>query len=363
MRFIDLKTPRALYGAEVERRMNAVLDHGAFISGPEVDELERTLADFVGVRHCTAVSSGTAALEIALRALEIGPGDEVITPAFTWISTAEVALLVGATPVLVDVEPRTFLLDPAKLEAAITPRTKAIVLVSLFGQMPDLEAIARVAEPFGLCVIEDAAQSFGARRRGVPSCGATRIGCTSFFPSKPLGCYGDGGALFTSDDALAARFRAIRSHGAARPRRHEIVGTNARLDTLQAAVLLGKWPHFAAELAARTRIAARYSELLHGHCVVPEASSESTHVYAQYTIRAPRRDELARELEAAGIPCAIYYPHGLHEQPVFSGRARWSELPETEKAAREVLSLPMHPYLTEVDQDLIAAKIADFAGR
>jgi len=363
MRFVDLKTPRDIYGAEIERRMTTVLEHGAFILGPEVEELEQTLAEFVGARHGRVVASGTAALEIALRALDIGPGDEVITPAFTWISTAEVVLLVGATPVFVDIDPRTFLLDPAKVKAAITPRTKAIAAVSLFGQMPELENLDAVAAPRGITVIEDAAQSFGARRHGVASCGATRIGCTSFFPSKPLGCYGDGGALFTSDDALAARFRAIRVHGATRPHHHDTLGTNARLDTLQAAVLLGKWPHFATELAARQRIGVRYTELLKTLCIVPTESPGNTHAYAQYTIRVPERTELSVKLHAAGIPTAVYYPRGLHEQPVFAGRARWSELPETEKAAREVLSLPMHPYLSEADQDLVAAQIAEFVGR
>jgi UDP-2-acetamido-2-deoxy-ribo-hexuluronate aminotransferase len=362
MRFVDLVTPRSLYGAEIDRRMKAVLDHGQFILGPEVAEIEGVLADFVGVPHCVTVSSGTAALELALRALGIGPGDEVITPAFTWVSTAEVALLVGAKPVLVDIEPASYCLDPERVRPAITPRTKAVIAVSLFGHMPDLAALAEICDARGIALIEDGAQSFGATRGGRRSGGATRIGCTSFFPSKPLGCYGDGGALFTSDTALAARLQALRAHGAARRHEHELVGTNARFDTLQAAVLLGKWPHFAAELAARQRLGARYTELLREHCRVPAVAAGASHVYAQYTIAHPQRDALAERLKQAGIPSAVYYPRCLHEQPAFAGRAVWSDLSGSERAAREVLSLPMHPYLTEADLARVQAVIAAFPG-
>lgn len=362
MQFVDLVTPRALYGAEIERRMKAVLAHGQFILGPEVAEIEEVLADFVGVQHCVTVSSGTAALELSLRALGIGPGDEVITPAFTWVSTAEVALLVGATPVLVDIEPASYCIDSERVREAITPRTKAVIAVSLFGHMPDIRALAEVCRARGIALIEDGAQSFGATRDGLRSCGATPIGCTSFFPSKPLGCYGDGGALFTSDAALAARFQALRAHGAARRHEHELVGTNARFDTLQAAVLLGKWPHFATELAARQRHGARYTELLREHCQVPAIAAGASHVYAQYTIAHPERDALARKLKQAGIPSAVYYPRCLHEQPAFAGRAVWSDLSVSEKAAREVLSLPLHPYLTDADLERVQAVIAAFSG-
>jgi UDP-2-acetamido-2-deoxy-ribo-hexuluronate aminotransferase len=362
MHFIDLKTPHQRAKAEIESRMNAVLEHGKFIMGPEVAELEEQLRGYVGVKHALTVSSGTHGLEIALRALGVGPGDEVITVAFTWISSGEVVLLVGATPVFVDVEPLGFNMDASKLEAAITPRTKAILPVSLFGQMPNFDAINAIATRHGIPVIEDGAQSFGSTQNGRKSCGVTRLGCTSFFPSKPLGCYGDGGALFTDDDALAAKVKAIRAHGGEARNRHTLVGMNGRLDTLQAAVLLAKLPHFAWEVAERGRIGARYSALLRNSCVVPELAPGNSHVYAQYTIRVNDRDDLGRKLQAAGIPTAVHYPKCLHEQPVFAGTAAWGDLAESERAAREVISLPMHPYLSELDQDRIVRAVEQAIG-
>lgn len=362
MQFIDLKTPHQKYKAEIEGRMNAVLEHGAFIMGPEIAEVEKQLASFVGVKHAITTSSGTHSLEIALRALGIGPGDEVVTVAFTWISSAEVVPLVGAKPVFVDIEPVGFNLDVAKLEKAITPRTKAIMPVSLFGQMPDYAAINAIAAKHGIPVIEDGAQSFGATQNGKQSCSVTLIGSTSFFPAKPLGCYGDGGALFTDDDALAAKIKAIRTHGGEKRHHHTMVGTNGRFDTLQAAVLLGKLPHFPWEVAERNRIGARYSDLLRGHCVVPEVAAGNTHVYAQYTIRVKDRDGLGTKLKEAGIPTAVYYPKCLHEQPVFAGTSAWGDLPESEKASREVISLPMHPYLSEADQDKVVEAVKKSLG-
>jgi UDP-2-acetamido-2-deoxy-ribo-hexuluronate aminotransferase len=357
MQFIDLKTPHQRYKAEIEGRMHAVLEHGAFIMGPEIAEVEKQLAAFVGVKHAITTSSGTHSLEIALRALGIGPGDEVLTVAFTWISSAEVVPLVGAKPVFVDIEAAGFNLDVSKLERAITPRTKAIMPVSLFGQMPDYTAINAIAAKHGIPVIEDGAQSFGATQQGKQSCSVTLIGSTSFFPAKPLGCYGDGGALFTNDDALAAKIKAIRTHGGEKRHHHTMVGTNGRFDTLQAAVLLGKLPHFAWEVAERNRIGARYSDLLRDVCVVPEVAPGNSHVYAQYTIRVKDRDGLGAKLKEAGIPTAVYYPKCLHEQPVFAGTSAWGELPESEKASREVISLPMHPYLSEADQDKVVAGV------
>lgn len=362
MQFIDLKTPHQKYKAEIEGRMNAVLEHGAFIMGPEVAEVEKQLASYVGVKHAITTSSGTHSLEIALRALGIGPGDEVITVAFTWISSAEVVPLVGARPVFVDIEPVGFNLDVSKLEQAITPRTKAILPVSLFGQMPDYTAINAIGQKHGVPVIEDGAQSFGATQNGQRSCGVTLIGSTSFFPAKPLGCYGDGGALFTSDDALAAKMKAIRTHGGEKRHHHTMVGTNGRFDTLQAAVLLGKLPHFEWEVAERNRIGARYSELLRDVCVVPEVVAGNTHVYAQYTIRVKDREALGAKLKEAGIPTAVYYPKCLHEQPVFAGTSAWGTLPESEKASREVISLPMHPYLSEADQDKVVEAVKKSLG-
>jgi UDP-2-acetamido-2-deoxy-ribo-hexuluronate aminotransferase len=362
MQFIDLKTPHQKYKQEIEGRMNAVLEHGAFIMGPEIAEVEKQLAGYVGVKHAITTSSGTHSLEIALRALGIGPGDEVITVAFTWISSAEVVPLVGAKPVFIDIEPVGFNFDVSKLEKAITPRTKAIMPVSLFGQMPDYAAINAIGAKHNIPVIEDGAQSFGATQGGKQSCSVTLIGSTSFFPAKPLGCYGDGGALFTNDDALAAKIKAIRTHGGEKRHHHTMVGTNGRFDTLQAAVLLGKLPHFAWEVAERNRIGARYSDLLRSVCTVPEVIPGNTHVYAQYTIRVKDRDALGAKLKEAGIPTAVYYPKCLHEQPVFAGTSAWGELPESEKASREVISLPMHPYLSEADQDKVVEAVKKSLG-
>jgi UDP-2-acetamido-2-deoxy-ribo-hexuluronate aminotransferase len=358
MEFIDLKAQYRLYKEDIDRRVHAVMDHGHFIMGPEVGELEAELAKYTGVQHCITVASGTMSLEIALRALGIGPGDEVITVPFTWISTAEIIGLVGAKPVFVDIEPATYNLDATRLEAAITPHTKAIIPVSLFGQMPALEAINVIAARHGVPVIEDGAQSFGATRHDKRSCGVTLIGSTSFFPAKPLGCFGDGGALFTDDDELATKMRAIRTHGGVKRHEHSLIGTNGRFDTLQAAVLLAKMPHFEAEVAARGRIGARYSEMLREVCITPRVLEDNTHVYAQYTIRVSDREQLGSNLKAQGIPTAVYYPKCLHEQPVYAPLGyRWGQFPASEQASREVISLPMHPFLSESDQDRIVAAV------
>jgi UDP-2-acetamido-2-deoxy-ribo-hexuluronate aminotransferase len=358
MEFIDLKEQYRRYQSEVDRRMRAVLAHAHFIVGPEVAELETELSRYVGVKHCITVASGTASLEIALRALGIGAGDEVITVPFTWISSAEVIGLVGAKPVFVDIEPKTYNLDIDLLEKAITSRTKAIMPVSLFGQMPDYDRINSIAAKHGVAVIEDGAQSFGATQRGRRSCGVTLVGSTSFFPAKPLGCFGDGGALFTNDDALAERMRAIRTHGGLKRHHHPFLGTNGRFDTLQAAVVLAKMPHFDWEVTERGRIGERYTKLLSSTCAVPELMPGNTHVYAQYTIRVPNRDAVAARLKEKGIPTAVYYPKCLHEQPVFSATGYvWGDFPESEKASREVLSLPMHPFLTPSDQDRVVAAL------
>jgi UDP-2-acetamido-2-deoxy-ribo-hexuluronate aminotransferase len=358
MEFIDLKEQFHRYRADIEARMAAVLEHGHFIMGPEIAELEKQLAGYAGVKHAITVASGTDSLEIALRALGIGPGDEVITVPFTWISSAEAILLVGAKPVFVDISPVDFNLDVAKLEAAITPRTRAIMPVSLFGQMPDFDAINRLAAARGLAVLEDGAQSFGATQNGRKSCAVSTIGSTSFFPAKPLGCYGDGGALFTDDDLLAAKMKAIRTHGGEKRHHHTLVGMNGRFDTLQAAVLLAKLPNFAHEVEARGRIGARYSALLGDVCETPQVRPGNTHVYAQYTIRVADRDRLGGQLKTAGVPSAVYYPKCLHEQPVFADLGyQWGDFPESEKASREVISLPMHPFLSEADQDRVVAAV------
>ncbi len=364
MHFIDLQTQYARYKDSIDARMRRVMDHGQFIMGPEVAEIEAALASYVGLKHCLTVASGTDSLEIALRALEIGPGSEVITVPFTWISTAEVICLVGAKPVFVDIEPRTYNIDIDAMEAAITPRTRAILPVSLFGQMPDYDLINSIAAKHGIVVIEDGAQSFGATQRGRRSCGVTAISSTSFFPAKPLGCYGDGGALFAQDDALTERMRAIRTHGGVRRHHHPLLGMNGRFDTLQAAVLLAKWPHFEWEVAERSRIGGRYSALLSTlpGCVVPEVMPGNTHVYAQYTIRVQDcdRDALGLALKAKGVPTAVYYPKCLHEQPVFEPLGYpVGQFPNAERASQEVLSLPMHAFLGESDQDAVVNAVRD----
>ena len=356
MQFIDLQAQYKKYQPEIDARLQAVLNHGHFILGPEIAELEKILAEYVGVKHCLTIASGTDSLEIALRTLDIGPGHEVITVPFTWISTAEVIGLVGAKPVFVDIEPDTYNLDAALLEKAITPRTKAIIPVNLFGQMPDYQRLNAIATKHNIPVIEDAAQSFGAAQNGRRSCAMSLIGSTSFFPAKPLGCYGDGGALFTSDDLLADKIRAIRTHGGVKRHEHSLLGMNGRFDTLQAAVLLAKFPHFDAEVEARARIGARYSSLLSAICTVPSIAPGNSHVYAQYTVRVPRRDAVGAKMKEAGIPTAVYYPKCLHEQPIFAGCGyKWGDFPVSEKASREVLSLPMHPFLSESDQDKVVA--------
>jgi len=352
--FIDLKAQYRRYQTEIDDRIRRVLAHGHFIMGPEVAELEQALATYVDVKHAITVASGTDSLEIALRALGIGPGDEVITVPFTWISTAEVIGLIGARPVFVDIEAATYNINVDLLEAAITPRTRALLPVSLFGQMPNYERINAIAAKHGIAVIEDGAQSFGATQQGRRSCGVTTIGSTSFFPAKPLGCFGDGGALFTNDDGLGEKMKAIRTHGGLKRHHHPLLGMNGRFDTIQAAVVLAKLPHFDWEVQERGRIGARYSRLLNGRCGVPAIVPGNTHVYAQYTIRVPNRDRIAEQLKSAGIPTAVYYPKCLHEQPVFAQLGYQSgDFPESENASHEVLSLPMSPFLSEVDQDKI----------
>ena len=360
MQFIDLKAQYLAYKNNINKALAKVLKHGRFIMGPEVEELEEKLAKFVGVTNCISVGSGTVSLEIALRALGIGSGDEVITVPFTWISTAEVILAVGAKPVFVDIDEDSYNMNPDLLSSAITENTKAIIPVSLFGQMPNLERIKEIAKQNNLPVIEDAAQSFGAERHGSKSCGATLVGSTSFFPAKVFGCYGDGGALFTDDENLANAMRAIRNHGGVKRGYHSLVGLNGRFDTLQAAILLAKFPRLTEEIEARARIGARYSELLNGICNTPTISHGNTHVYAQYTIRLVNRNIVKEKLQDAGIPTAIYYPKCLHEQPVFEqlGYA-WGTFPVAEKVSREVLSLPMHPFLEVKDQDRIVSALLD----
>lgn len=362
--FIDLKAQyRALKGP-VDARIAAVLEHGRFIMGPEIAELEERLAAYVGVDHCISVASGTEALLIALMALGVGPGDEVVTTPFTFAATAEVIALVGATPVFVDIDLSDCNIDASLIEAAITPRTKAIMPVSLYGQCADMDAINRVAARHGLTVIEDAAQSFGATYKGRRSCGVSTIGCTSFFPSKPLGCYGDGGAIFTTDASLAQIMREIRVHGQSKRYQHDRVGVGGRLDTIQAAILLAKLESFEEEVAARIEIGERYLELLSGvPGVTPiRVAADRTCVWGQFTIRSSAREATVERLHVAGVPTAIHYPIPLHRQRAYAERCRVvGALDKSERAAAEVMSLPMHPYLDRAQQERIVGALFEEA--
>lgn len=354
--FVDLNAQQRRILPDLERRMKEVLRHGRYIMGPEIQELEEKLAAFVGVKHGIAVASGTDALLIALMALGVGTGDEVITTPFTFISPGGTIALLGAKPVFVDIDHGTYNLDPSLLEAAITPKTRAILPVSLFGQCADFDAINAVAGKHGLPVIEDACQSFGATRGGRKSCSLSSIGCTSFFPSKPLGCYGDGGACFTDDEELAARMRRIRVQGQDRRYHHLVLGINGRMDTLQAAVLLAKLEVFSDEVEARSRVAAKYGELLQDAVVTPRIDPRNTSVYAQYTVEVDHREAMQEKLREEGIPTAVHYPVPLHLQPVFAGlNLPEGSFPVAESAARRVLSLPMHPYLTDAELVRIAS--------
>ena len=371
MDFIDLKTQYRRLKPSVDSRIAKVLEHGQYILGPEVVELEQRLAAYVGSKHCIGVASGTDALLISLMALDIGPGDEVITTPFTFFATAEMIALVGAKPVFVDIDRGTYNMDASKLEAAITPRTKAIMPVSLYGQCPDIDAINTIACRNELPVIEDAAQSFGATYKGRRSGGMTAVGATSFFPSKPLGCYGDGGALFTNDDALAKLMREIRVHGQDRRYHHPRLGLCGRLDTIQAAVLLAKMEVFDDEVAARSRAGERYAALIaekfgtgaSAKVHAPEVEQSNTCVFAQYTVEVEQREIVETRMKSLGVPTAVHYPLALHMQPVFKHLGhREGDFPVSEAAARRVMSLPMHPYLTDAQQvqvvDALAQSVA-----
>ena len=362
MQFVDLKAQYRLIQADVDARIHAVLEHGAYILGPEVAELEAKLAVRVGVRHCISCSSGTDALLLALMALGIGVGDEVITTPFTFFATGEMIALLGAVPVMVDIEPDTYNLDPSLIEPVITPRTRAIMPVSLYGQPAAMDEINAVAARHGLPVIEDAAQSFGSSYKGSPSCGLSTIGCTSFFPSKPLGAYGDGGACFTDDDSLALAMQQLRNHGQERRYQHARIGINGRLDTLQAAILLAKLAIFDRELAARDQAASAYTHALaevalSGLVRTPRLRAGNTSAWAQYTLEVDDREAVVAALAAEGVPTAVHYPVPMHQQPVFA-RPGVGSLPHAERAAARVMSLPMHPYLTAADIERVAGAVS-----
>ena len=351
--FCDLKSQQARIKDKIDAGIQRVLAHGQYILGPEVAELEEKLAAFVGARHCITCANGTDALQIAQMAVGVAHGDEVITPGFTYIATAETVALLGANPVYVDIDLRTYNLDPALLEAAISPRTKAIIPVSLYGQCADFDAINAIAARHGVPVIEDAAQSFGASYKGRKSCNLSTIACTSFFPSKPLGCYGDGGAIFTNDDELAKVIRQIARHGQDRRYHHIRVGVNSRLDTLQAAILLPKLEILADEIQRRQQVAATYDHLFleAGISTTPYIEPHNLSAWAQYTIRVENRDTVQEALKAAGIPTAVHYPIPLNKQPAVADPA--AQLPVGDAVAHRVMSLPMHPGLDATTQERI----------
>lgn len=359
MPFVDLAAQQDRIRTEIEAGIARVLAHGKYILGPEVTELEERLAAYSGTSHCISCANGTDALQIALMALGVGPGDEVVMPSFSYIATAEAAVLLGATPVYVDVDSRTYNLAADNLEAAVTQRTRAIIPVSLYGQCADYDAINAVAARHGIPVIEDAAQSFGATYKARKSCSLTTIACTSFFPSKPLGCYGDGGAIFTDDAELAKVIRQIARHGQDRRYHHIRVGVNSRLDTLQAAILLPKLAILDDEIERRERVAGQYAARLaeSGVETLPHVEAHNLSSWAQYTIRIPCRDQVQATLQQRGIPTAVHYPLPLARQPAVAAPS--GPLPHSDAAAESVLSLPMHPYLTANDLAAVAGALTD----
>lgn len=356
MEFCDLKSQYLRLKTEIDAGIQRVLDHGQYILGPEVAELETRLAQYTGVKYCISVANGTDALQIAQMALGIGSGDEVITPGFTYIATAETVSLLGAKPVYVDIDPKTYNLDPKQLEVAITPATRAIIPVNLYGQCADFDAINAIAQRYGIPVIEDAAQSFGATYKGRKSGSLSTIACTSFFPSKPLGCYGDGGAIFTNDDELAKVMRQIARHGQDRRYHHIRVGVNSRLDTLQAAILLPKLAVLDQEMVLRQQVADRYVRMLSeaGFDVTPYVAPYNASAWAQFTIRVPDRDAVQEKLKRSGIPTAVHYPTPLNKQPAVADDSVY--LPIGDVIAAQVISLPMWPGLPASQQiDVVRA--------
>ena len=365
IQFVDLKAQQQVVHSILMGRIQKVLTHGQYIMGPEVKELEEHLASYVGVKHAITCSSGTDALLMPLMAYGVGPGDAIFTTPFTFIATAEVIQLLGATPVFVDIDPRTFNIDPDSLAEAINnltlnPRTanlrpRGVIPVDLFGQPADYGQINALAKNHDLFVLEDAAQSFGATYKGKRACSLAEVTATSFFPAKPLGCYGDGGAIFTDDDGMAAMLRSIRIHGQGSHKYENVrIGINGRLDTLQAAILLAKLEIFPQEVAARQEVANRYSKALRSIVKVPFVSPDCTSVWAQYSVLSDDRLALQERLKAAGVPTAIYYPKPLHLQEAFASlNHKPGDFPVSERAASRIFSLPMHPYLTSDDQERI----------
>jgi UDP-2-acetamido-2-deoxy-ribo-hexuluronate aminotransferase len=357
MEFINLKTQQSRIKDKIDANIQRVLAHGGYIQGAEVRELESRLAVYTGAKHCISCGNGTDAIQITLMALNIGHGDEVITPGFTYVATAETSAVLGAKPVFVDINAQSYNLDPAKIEAAITDKTKAIIAVSLYGQCADFDAINAIGTKYNIPVIEDAAQSFGATYKRKKSCNLSTIATTSFFPSKPLGAYGDGGAIFTNDYDLALKMRQISVHGQDKKYYHLHVGVNSRLDTIQAAILMAKMDIFDEELEMRQTVANRYTDLLKniGIDATPIIADGNQSSWAQYTIRVKNRDEVQAALKDAGIPTVVYYPVPLNHQRAFP--ASHCDLPVGDKAANEVLSLPFSPYISAEEQEMVVNAI------
>ena len=357
--FFDLAAQQARIKQQMNENIQAVLSHGQYILGPEVHELEDRLAEYTGSKYCITCANGTDALQIALMAIGVGPGDEVITPAFSYIATAEATALLGAKPVYVDVDPTTFNINPALIEEKITTRTKAIIPVSLYGQPADFKTINQIAKKHNLTVIEDAAQSFGAEQLGRKSCNLSDIGCTSFFPTKPLGCYGDGGAIFTSDENLAKDIRQIARHGQEKRYYHTRIGINSRLDTIQAAILLPKLSILDDEIHEKNNLAAKYTKAFTGMCNArpPEITHFNKSAWAQYTLLISDRTKVQSLLCNAQIPTAVHYPMPLNKQPAVKDPE--AVLPQGDRLSEQVLSLPIHAYMNEETQRMIVNAVQE----
>ena len=367
--FIDLKAQQRRIRASLEQRITKVMDHGAYIMGPEIAELEEKLSKYVGVKHCIVCASGTDALLMPLMSYDVRPGDVIFTSPFTFIATAEVVALLGASVVFVDIDPRTYNIDPVKLDEAIQKfvknssgkKVRGIIPVDLFGQTADYDPIETTAKKYGLFVLQDAAQSFGGTYKGRKAGSSGHVGATSFFPAKPLGCYGDGGAIFCNDDAMMQKLRSIRVHGQGSDKYNNIrIGINGRLDTMQAAVLLAKMEIFDEEIGLRNKVASRYSDKLNGHVTTPFVHPDCVSVWAQYSILAEGRDEMLKKLKSKGVPTAVYYPKPLHLQDAFRDLGyKRGDFPISERIADSIFSIPMHPYLSAEDQDYIINAIVE----
>jgi len=358
LQFIDLKTQYKNIEDKIQKRISEVFSHGQYIMGPEVKQLEDKLSEYVGVSNSITCANGTDALSIALLALDIGEGDEVISTPFTFFSTGETVAMSGAKLILADIDPETYNIDVKLIEEKITPKTKAIIPVSLYGQMSNMEEIVRIAKKHNIYVIEDAAQSFGAEQNGHKSCSIATISTTSFFPAKPLGCYGDGGALFTNDNDLAKKIKEIRNHGQSKRYTHTRLGFNSRLDTLQAAILLEKLSIFPEEVKSRQNVAMRYDEHFRGKMKTTLIAPGCLSVYAQYTIEVDRRDDFMAKMKEDGVPTIVHYPVAIHHQPIFKDLGySHIEMPMADKASQRVVSLPMHPYLSNEEQDIIIKSV------